>query len=280
MTQNEQNSGFWLIADAVKRFYATHNCLPLTGSVPDMKAQSKVYIQLQNIYKAKARQDAAEVLRMAQETAPDQEIDAAEVDLFCKNAAFVKLINATGGKGNTNTGSDDRLRQVVGKIVPLPLPLFSSSCSPPQTIAARLGGCAASVIPQRWNPPCPFILTLLPLVAEETERDANAEFTLEPLSLLPIYLAMQATRHVASASADKIVADVARVVPGAGENERVVQAAQEVARAEGGELHNIAALTGGMVAQEMIKIITKQYIPIDNTCIFDGISSRSQVLRL
>lgn len=62
--------------------------------------------------------------------------------------------------------------------------------------------------------------------------------------------------------------------------ERIVQTAQEVARAKGGELHNIAALTGGMVAQEIIKIITKQYIPIDNTCIFDGITSRTQVLKI
>jgi amyloid beta precursor protein binding protein 1 len=42
----------------------------------------------------------------------------------------------------------------------------------------------------------------------------------------------------------------------------------------------VAALTGGMVAQEVIKIVTKQYIPIDNTCVFDGIASRCQVLRL
>ncbi len=101
-----------------------------------------------------------------------------------------------------------------------------------------------------------------------------------PLSLLPIYLALQATSHVASAGVDEILAEVAKVVPGANEKERIVNAAQEVARAEGGELHNIAALTGGMVAQEMIKIITKQYIPIDNTCIFDGIASRCQVLSL
>jgi amyloid beta precursor protein binding protein 1 len=62
--------------------------------------------------------------------------------------------------------------------------------------------------------------------------------------------------------------------------ERIGQVAREVARARGGELHNISALTGGMVAQEVIKIITKQYTPVDNTCIFDGISSRCQVLRL
>lgn len=81
-------------------------------------------------------------------------------------------------------------------------------------------------------------------------------------------------------SADDILAGVAELVPGAERNERVVQAAGEVARAAGGELHNMAALTGGMVAQEMIKIVTKQYIPVDNTCVFDGVASRCQVLRL
>ncbi len=104
--------------------------------------------------------------------------------------------------------------------------------------------------------------------------------TLSPLSLMPIYLALHATSHVASASADEVLAEVGKVIPEASEKERIVSAALEVARAEGGELHNIAALTGGMVAQEMIKIVTKQYIPIDNTCIFDGITSRCQVLRL
>lgn len=103
-----------------------------------------------------------------------------------------------------------------------------------------------------------------------------------PLSLIPIYLALKATSHDdAGGSADEILSRIGKVVPsGAERNERVVQAAQEVARAGGGELHNLSALTGGMVAQEMIKIITKQYIPVENTCIFDGIDSRCQALRL
>ncbi|KAK1755990.1 putative NEDD8-activating enzyme E1 regulatory subunit [Echria macrotheca] len=225
----EERSSFWIVADAIKAFYAKHNCLPLRGNVPDMKAQSKVYIQLQNIYKAKARLDAAEVLETAQAIAPGRHFDPAEVELFCKNAPFVKLINATKGGNIASASSVDRLQDVT---------------------------------------------------AQELANDESAELTLMPLSLLPIYLALRATSHVASASADEILAEVAKIIPGANENERIVQAAQEVARAEGGELHNVAALTGGMVAQEMIKIITKQYIPIDNTCIFDGIGSRCQVLRL
>lgn len=91
---------------------------------------------------------------------------------------------------------------------------------------------------------------------------------------------MNATAHVASANSADIIASINKSIPGASSNPRVVQAAEEVARANGGELHNISALTGGMVSQEVIKIITKQYIPIDNTCIFDGITSTTQVLRI
>lgn len=101
-----------------------------------------------------------------------------------------------------------------------------------------------------------------------------------PLSLLPIYLALSATTHSPLATSTEIEADIASRVPSAADDTRVSQAAEEVARAAGGELHDLAAVVGGMVAQEAIKIITKQYIPVDNTCIFDGISSRCQVLRL
>ena len=101
-----------------------------------------------------------------------------------------------------------------------------------------------------------------------------------PISNFFIYLGLMATAHNPAVTEDEITAAINTIVPQASEYERVLQVAQELARAGGGELHNISALTGGMVAQEAIKIITKQYIPIDNTCIFDGISSRCQVLQL
>lgn len=101
-----------------------------------------------------------------------------------------------------------------------------------------------------------------------------------PLSLIPIYLALLATSHSKTASSDDIMTFIGEKAPQAADNERYKKTAQEVERAAGGELHNISAVMGGMVAQEMIKIITKQYVPIDNTCIFDGIDSRCQVLRL
>jgi amyloid beta precursor protein binding protein 1 len=99
--EENYNSNFWVIVDAIKTFYARHNALPLPGSVPDMKAQSTVYVQLQNIYKGKARKDAAEVFRTVGAHPKGSEIDAAEVESFCKNAAFIKLIRGDLARGST-----------------------------------------------------------------------------------------------------------------------------------------------------------------------------------
>jgi len=58
-----------------------------------MKAQSNVYVKLQTIYKTKAKRDAAEVLETVKAHEGGKDIDATEVDTFCKNAAFIKLIH-------------------------------------------------------------------------------------------------------------------------------------------------------------------------------------------
>lgn len=107
--QIEKKASFWVIADAIKQFYQTHGCLPLQGNVPDMKAQSKVYIQLQNLYRAKARKDVEEVLRTVHKSPSGENVDPEEVKLFCKNAAFVKLINAAAADA-------DRLAKTTSKL--------------------------------------------------------------------------------------------------------------------------------------------------------------------
>jgi amyloid beta precursor protein binding protein 1 len=189
-----------------------------------MKAQSSVYIKLQNIYKERARQDVSQVLETVRSIPGGEDVDPEQVELFCKNARFIKLINFP-------EESPVKLDQVVEQ----------------------------------------------QLANDEIAVVAGPEM---PLSLIPLYLALLATSNSTTATADGIMAFISSHAPQAADNERYKKTAQELERAAGGELHNISALTGGMVAQEMIKIITKQYVPIDNTCIFDGIDSRCQVLRL
>ncbi|XP_017018425.1 nedd8-activating enzyme E1 regulatory subunit [Drosophila kikkawai] len=54
----------------------------------------------------------------------------------------------------------------------------------------------------------------------------------------------------------------------------------EICRYGGAELHAVSALIGGCAAQEVIKVITKQYKPIDNTFIYNAITTESVTLKL
>ncbi|CAO3679909.1 unnamed protein product [Rhizopus stolonifer] len=64
------------------------------------------------------------------------------------------------------------------------------------------------------------------------------------------------------------------------ESESMERTLQNFIRFGNKEVANIAALLGGIVAQETIKLITHQYIPINNTCIFNGITATSNVFEL
>ncbi|CAG2057539.1 unnamed protein product [Timema podura] len=49
----------------------------------------------------------------------------------------------------------------------------------------------------------------------------------------------------------------------------------EVCRCGAAELHSVAAFIGGCAAQEIIKFITRQYKPLNNTLIYDAITSNT-----
>ncbi|CAH3176008.1 unnamed protein product, partial [Porites evermanni] len=71
--------------------------LPLRGSIPDMTADSKRYIELQNIYQEQARKDIASITQRVQRILVDlgkssDTIPDSEIKLFCKNASFLRLI--------------------------------------------------------------------------------------------------------------------------------------------------------------------------------------------
>ncbi|EEF38201.1 NEDD8-activating enzyme E1 regulatory subunit AXR1 [Ricinus communis] len=54
----------------------------------------------------------------------------------------------------------------------------------------------------------------------------------------------------------------------------------EMCRFGASELHAVAAFIGGVASQEVIKLITRQFVPIPGTFIFNGIDHKSQLLAL
>ena len=102
-----------------------------------------------------------------------------------------------------------------------------------------------------------------------------------PKSLVYLYLTLNVSSQVSGPMTSRdIMTKVVDKLPMAAHDDRFEVAAIEVARARGGELHATSAVTGGLVAQEIIKLVTKQYIPIDNVCVYNGIEARCQVFRI
>ncbi|KAL8782521.1 MAG: hypothetical protein Q9195_009629 [Heterodermia aff. obscurata] len=235
---NAKTANFWVIAHAIRDFHSKHGVLPLPGTVPDMKAQSADYVQLQNIYKAKARKDLAEVVESVRaaekDFMKDSKIDDREIEAFCKGAASVKLIK----------GRPIQIASQPGEVA------WSDTTA--KSLCQELGDEGS----------------LLPLYLGFMAYDGASPHDYESMKAYcndtVNYLQKQSGSSI---NVDDIQARVEKVVA-------------ELVRAEEGELHNISALTGGMIAQEVIKVITKQYIPFDNTCVFDGIASKAGVFRV
>ncbi|KAL9109167.1 MAG: hypothetical protein Q9227_006092 [Pyrenula ochraceoflavens] len=237
-------SSFWIIASAVSTFYQKHSALPLPGSLPDMKARSADYIRLQNIYKSKARADVAEIASTVHASQSGKDILTAEIEAFCKNAAHIKVLDG------------------------LPLPDIRSKPTAQRVLNA---------------------LATLPQPPENDEDDDEEPIPQDPnfISLIPIFLAFLATEFNSTgkdliSQLIKAVGSTDTTTPStyAAAEKAIDDAIAELKRSDGGELHNISALTGGMVAQEAIKIITRQYVPVDGTAIFDGVKSRVETLKL
>ncbi|KAG9377978.1 NEDD8-activating enzyme E1 regulatory protein [Pyrenophora tritici-repentis] len=256
----EDSPSFWVIANAIGLFYTKYNVLPVPGSVPDMKARSVDYIQLQNVYKSKARKDFAEVVesvrfleRNANRSTP---IDEKDIEVFCKNAAHIKLVRGRPfhiAQAGTKIKWGDRAKSIA-QMLTFPesqIPLYIAFLAWDEFVATHdKDGLAGST-----------------QVAGESDPETDSE----KLKGIAFKITDDLVKE-ANASIDE---DEYTLIKG-----QIGEFTHELVRAGGAELHNIGALTGGIVSQEIIKAITEQYVPVDNTCVFDGIRSKSTVFRV
>jgi amyloid beta precursor protein binding protein 1 len=232
---------------------------PLPGTLPDMKAQSSDYIELQTVYKNQALKDSAsvaeQVRKLEARLGRRTSIDSKEIDAFCKNATFVKLVKGRklrvadephamdwSDRGNymaQQLGDEESLMPILIAMLAFDVGVEHSSGLPPFSPHSKrsLGGDHL----------------------QSKFKDGMDEY-------VRTFLA-----HLSTIDSGFNLDEV---------TERVQKVVAELARAGPAELHNISALTGGMVAQEAIKVITKQYVPVDNTCVFNGITSKTAVFRL
>jgi len=97
-------------------------------------------------------------------------------------------------------------------------------------------------------------------------------------SISEVFLAMNIDAIPSSALSE--LKSLEDMIEGGTFEERIEKAIEEVRRTQGNEMHNTSSITGGMVAQEAIKLLTRQYVPVDGVVIWDGIRSRTEVVKI
>lgn len=260
-------SSFWFVANAISQFTSKHGVLPLAGSLPDMKAQSNDYIQLQKIYKDKARQDCAEVVvtvrqleKKADRVSP---VDEKEIENFCKGAGYIHLVRGrpfpvvSAGKP---VQFGDRAKFLVNQLT-----------MPDSLLGLYIAFLAFDEFVATHSDPTTATDGISPLVSPGEPGLVDVEADAAKLTGIAHKIVDNLINEAGTRVEDPEYSQV---------KEEVGKLCVEITRAGGKELHNIASLWGGVVAQEIIKILTAQYVPVDNCCLFDGVSSKTSVLRV
>ncbi|XP_022100909.1 NEDD8-activating enzyme E1 regulatory subunit-like [Acanthaster planci] len=235
-----ESSSFWVIAQAAKQFVDNegNGKLPLRGSIPDMTADSKRYIQLQSVYMEQAKQDFAAVASRVHQIlvslgkTPDS-IPDMEIKLFCKNTQFLRLV---------------RCRSLAQEYT-------RDTCS------------ASDIASHLENPDSEVVLYVLLRAADRFYNQYNR---------FPGSYDDQV-----EGDTFKLKSCVHNILHEWGVNFTMKDDyINEMCRYGAAELHSVAAFLGGAAAQEVIKIITHQFVPFNNTYIYNGITATSATFQL
>lgn len=248
---------FWMLTSALRKFVEEegHGSLPLQGSIPDMTATTAAYLQLQTVYRERAEGDAAAVEAhltrlLSSVDRPSPSISPAAVRTFCRNARNLRVVRFRKLPGNdvaeSSNSSDD------GRGIQKALSAEDTSAAASLYLLLRAAD-AFYAAQGRW-----------PGSPDSSSSDGEVDGHERDLSRLKSLAVGLAVRAGASPAALSISDDLAG----------------EVCRFAAAELHCMGAIVGGIAAQEAIKLLTHQFVPLGGTLVVNsmGLQSSSSVL--
>lgn len=240
LSRKIQNTKFWLLVHALKLFLKRYSSgLPVRGSIPDMIADTQNYVQLQKIYSAKSREDIdlmSSCLSSIYE-ASDRSFDLItedEVRLFSRNSHCLRLIRTSPIFIEYRAGTD------------------SSSLSNLKSLinSSNAGG--------ELNIEIIFYLMVRAVSRFHTIHNRFPGFYADQIESDILILKSCLKDILNDLGCSNISKD---------------DYVHEICRYGGSELHSVSAFIGGCCAQEVIKLITKQFVPLRGTMIYNALSS-------
>ncbi|CAD6187851.1 unnamed protein product [Caenorhabditis auriculariae] len=239
---------FWIICEALRRFSEDNDgLLPLRGTLPDMTSDSQRYTRLAQIFHDRAQTEADEVYRITKQVEKERGIgDVISQEMcyrFCKNADRIRV------QRGEPWDFDRHISTLIRRIKEM------RDCEDAET--QRIDGAV-------WL----LVLHAAFKFQREKGRFPGTNGVPCPIDTFDLQQRVESLIRMSDESVEKILPRIP------------MDAVKEMCRFGASELHVVASFVGGITAQEVIKLATNQYLPIDNTLLFDGLTQNATTFRL
>ena len=280
---------FQLLALALKRFLKENDDYPpLEGKIPDMTSDTTRYVALQEAYQKQAEQDRAKICEIAKALLDECKQSSNGCDLhvsmpsddeivtFCKNARYLRILETRP------LFAEYKVQDPTSPTLSVLNPSSFENIPNFDTIQSdtRDDLQSAMIDPYETDPIQTPLLWWIALRACDAFYDRHEhypgkhdqELALESDANEVYKFMTQIASNLGLSECDFIMENVLDSAKGK-------DLAREVVRYDEAEIHNVAAVVGGVASQEAVKLITGQYVPIDDTYVYNGISSTAGVYR-
>lgn len=249
---------YWFLVAGLRAFIEREGCLPLQGAIPDMTSTTESYVELQRLYADKAAKDAESVRRNALDAAhcagvanPEEFIPESDATTFCKNCRHVRVLTwrpleeeLLASKETSGFVAESARSALEDPAKAMSLYIF---------VALRARTSFNEISEKRF--PGDFKTSTAASVDHRVKKEASVMqalmmewFTSKGIKLTPEQAEMASN------------------------------VAYETTRYGASRLNPVGAILGGIMSQELIKIITRQYTPMQNRLIYDGVRGTTQQL--
>jgi amyloid beta precursor protein binding protein 1 len=254
--QDPSDKSKWMVLlRALGEFMKTKQDPPLHGSIPDMTSSTSWYVELQKIYQTKAKFDVAYLkqLVLSQDADSCGTVTDEDIETFCKNVSSLHRLQTRSFAeeyqqwGSTNASEDAMETNDDAELMKdLEMVMDDPYEQPEHT-------------PLLWH---------IALRACDVYRDVHGAYPGEDLESL-------------ESQATEVHQSMLGLVQKMGLTMTVdlKPHAAEMVRYHNAQVHNVASIIGGVASQEAVKLITCQYIPLNNTHVYNGIAGTAAVYR-
>mmetsp|Transcript_5477 Transcript_5477/g.6027 ORF Transcript_5477/g.6027 Transcript_5477/m.6027 type:complete len:594 (-) Transcript_5477:157-1938(-) len=256
-------SSFDLLLLTLKRFMkVNHDFPPLVGTIPDMTSSTNYYMQLQEIYKTKAKNDEMQMKEIMNgiqnelSTKSNQSnataVSDEELSIFCKNVYNLHLTKTRSYTSEYDFfyASNEQKEEIQGDLMADTYDPYEVPVQTPMLwfIALR----AADAFCDEYGHYPGKDSRKLALESDAKIVQGYIEMIVEKMGLLDNELIKSTLLST--------------------DDDLKNAFASEITRYYNAEVHNIASVVGGIASQEAVKLITRQYEPMNGTYVYNGIA--------